>query len=465
MAQKWNLQDIVPPERQKKAPQKDTSVPIRTTAVRQAPQRMNEAVRPVQQLPQERVTTTSVGEHYTETDAVVSRLDITDGKLARIRRYILSAVLLAIIVGGGFITTILLSGAEITITPKIHTTTVQAVFDAKLKPGTTDLGYELLTLEEESERQVAAKGQEEVSERALGSITVYNAFSTTPQRLIKNTRFETKSGQIYRISDSIVVPGYKKDANGTAIAGSVVAQVFADGAGENYNIKEDMRLTVPGLKGTDQYELIYADAKKDSVQGGFEGKRFIIDEDELSTTRQKLQTELRDKLLARIATERPNGFIAYNPAITFTFESLPVVDAGGKAATVKERVRLHVPLFNEASFASFIAKSAVPSYGGESVRIKDPSTLTFSYEQGSLEDISTKENITFKLSGPVTVIWNYDEDALKKDIAGISEDSLPKVLAGYAGIDKAQAVIRPLWKSTFPLEVSEIEVHEVILGQ
>lgn len=479
MAQKWNLQDIVPPDRAKRPVRR--SLPpqnVRGASVRPEPRRIAQVgdVRRPRMAParsdeevheayaqgndeqlREREEDLVEYDRYDETDMAAERLEVADGRLLRLRRYLFAGVALAIIlfVGGGI--TILLSGAEVTVTPKTHETAIQASYMAMLEPGPGELGYELLTLEESGQVQVEATGQEEVSQRAEGTITVYNAYSTSPQRLIKNTRFESKTGKIYRISESIEVPGYKKNAAGEAVAGSIKVKVFAEGPGEAYNIT-NARFSVPGLKDTDQYDLIYAETDAVGIQGGFEGTKFIIDENELATTRQKLHMELRDKLLARIKNERPNGFILYEPAITFGYESLPAEGAGGDAAVLKERARLHVPLFNQTTFASFLAKSSVPGYGGEPVRLEDPTTLTFAYKQSALEDISAVDSINFSLSGQIKIIWNFDQAALKKALLGLDEEELPKILASYPAIEKAQAVIRPLWKSSFPEDSEEIEV-------
>ncbi len=474
MAQKWNLQDIVPPDRTRRGgPRRISPAPV--ADIPQAPSRDMRGAPPVRRMPSMREemvhapSTPPVYEEptvfpetssYDQTDAVVSRLEITDGRLARMRRYIFAGVAVAIIGFIGFAATVLLSGAEVSVTPKTHSTTVQASFEAKLQPATGELGYELLTLEEKGERQVAANGQENVSEKAVGTIIISNAFSTTPQRLIKNTRFESSTGMIYRISDSVVIPGYKT-TNGTVAPGTVTANVIADGAGEPYNLASG-RLTIPGLKGSDQYDKMYADIDEKGIAGGFEGTKFIIDETELVTTRQKLHTELRDKLLARIETERPNGFVAFKDAITFTYESLPAENAGDKAAKLKERALLHIPLFNESAFASFIAKSAVPGYKGELVRLESPASMTFKYQGSALEDVSLKESIAFTLSGPVRIIWRFDEIGLKKDLVGTPESSLMTLLSKYPGIDKAKAVVRPIWKNSFPSNPDEIKVIEVL---
>lgn len=458
MAQKWNLQDIVPPDRERKTIGSRQHTSGRVPAGRDM---RPQSTPPVYEQPTTFNTTPAVQTPppYDGVDAAIERLEVTDGRLSRVRRSIFIGVAVVILAFFGFTATILLSGADVTVTPKVHKTSVQATYTAKIKPETGELGYELLTLEETAEKQVAATGQEDASVKATGKIIVSNEFSTTPQKLVKNTRFESPSGLVYRISDSIEIPGYTKGSNGSITPGVVTATVVADGAGESYNLTTG-RFTIPGLKGSEQYDKMYANTDKEGIVGGFEGKKFIIDETELATTKQKMQTELRDKLLARIETERPNGFILYKDAITFSYDSLPATGASNNAATLKERAMLHVPLFNEAAFASFLAKETVPSYKGEAVHLRDPQTLTFKYDVQPLEDISTKDSLTFDLSGTTQIIWNFDEEALKKELASQSESALPTILKDYPSIDKAQAVVRPIWKGSFPSNLDEIKVTE-----
>lgn len=443
MAKKWNLQDIVPPDRNRKPVRR--SVPTRSE--RSAPTETEEPPQPLEEI-------------EVRPRRVPARRGSTPGSGLPVRKYLFGGIVLALILVFGGVATILLRGAEVVVTPKTHDTSVQASFIAKLKPAVGELGYELLSLEEVGQMQVTATGEEEVTERAEGSITIYNAYSTSPQRLIKNTRFESEEGKIYRVSDSVDIPGYTKDDGGRVIPGEATAEVFAEAAGDTYNLASG-RFSVPGLKGSEQYDLIHAEVIAPGIQGGFEGMRFIVDETELAEARQKLQSELREKLSGRVKTERPNGFILYDPAITFTYEALPAEDAGNSTALIKERAHLNVPLFNEMTFASYIAKQTVSGYGGESVRLQDPLGLSFAYasDQG---DLKMKESIDFALTGQARIIWNFDETSLKGALAGLEEEALPGVLSSYPAIERAEAVIRPLWKSSFPENETEIEIRETL---
>ena len=278
MAQKWNLQDIRPAggtsQRESRTPQ--------AAPKKRAPAR---DIQKKKQPPKQR-------ESFDDSD--LGSIQIVDGNNRRKKRITITIVAAIVILGFGFFINTILGGAQVTISPKVRDISVQANFTAYTVPQVDNLSYELLTLEATGEKQVKAAGKEEVSERAQGKIFVYNTGSESPQRLIKNTRFESPDGLIFRIQESIEVPGVSTNEEGDTVAGSVVADVFAESTGEQYNIQPS-RFTVPGLEGTSQYDTIYAESTT-AFTGGFEGEKYIIDEAEYNTAKQSLDMELRDKL-------------------------------------------------------------------------------------------------------------------------------------------------------------------------
>ena len=97
---------------------------------------------------------------------------------------------------------------------------------------------------------------------------IYNKYSAEAQIFVKDTRFETPEGKIYRIDRAVTVPGMK-NSGGQTVAGSVEATVYADKSGSEYNIGFS-DFTIPGLKGGLKYEKFYARSKT-PMTGGMKG--------------------------------------------------------------------------------------------------------------------------------------------------------------------------------------------------
>ncbi|MCA9366274.1 hypothetical protein KC722_01705 [Candidatus Kaiserbacteria bacterium] len=436
MEKKWNLQDIRPAGGGRKRSRPSQ----REMNVESAPEK-----RPV-----------------TEDDDGTVRLTIENGTEKKRRSFwtIIVAVLLFVVAVFG--ASFLLRGAEVTVYPKHREPNLNATFTAYRTPQVGELSYELMVLEADGERQVSATGEEEVTEQATGEIEIYNETANT-ERLIKNTRFASSDGKVFRITESVVVPGAHKNAEGELIAGTIRAEVFADEPGEEYNLAPTT-FTIPGYKEngfTELYEKLYA---KNTVPftGGFNGPKFIIDDAELETAKQALHNELRDALLSRVDGEKPAGFVVFPDATTFTFESLPAVEYGDNLVTIKEKALLQIPIFGEDEFAAYIAAATIPGYEQKPVRIQDLGAITFAYASAtsSTTDLGNVDQFDFKLVGKPQIVWTYDEGKLKTDLMGAPKTALTTILSGYPAIERAEAKIKPFWKRSYPDSLDQIKIVE-----
>jgi len=432
MDKKWNLQDIKPAGERK--PKRSVESPARKTEVTEQPTK-----KPVRK----------------------SNNTANNGKSSKV--WLFAAVGVAIVLLG-FVVNMLLGGAEVVVEPRFREVTVNSEFTAYKTPQVGDLPYELLTLEAEGQREVAASGQEEASEQATGEVTIYKTTAGS-ERLIKNTRLESPEGLIFHITESVVVPGATEGADGETIPGSVKASVFADQTGEEYNL-EPTKFTVPGFKegGYDSlYEAIYAENSV-AIAGGFEGTRFIIDEGELANAQDSLHAELRDALLTRLPEEKPAGFVVFDNAVTFDYQSMPAVENGENNATIKEKAILQVPIFAAEDFASYIAGATVPGYEKEPVRIDDYGQLQFEYSSTtvSVSSIASLDQVSFDLAGKATLVWTFDQENLKADLAGKNRTAIVNILAAYPAIENTKIITRPFWKRSLPDEPSDIKITEQI---
>lgn len=440
MSQKWNLQDIRPVERK---PRRPIAPPTRPIA---AEEEYEAAAGPE--------------EFGGDTQ---NRIIIQDGTKKQRSVLLYAVIAFVVIVGGAVGLSAILGQTVLTIYPEYREPTINTDFTAYPDNRADALSYEILTLESTAESQVSASGQVQVEEQATGIIEI---IKTTPgaERLIKNTRFRSPDGLVFRIQESVVVPGAVTDSSGATVPGSIQAEVFADDVGEEYNLPAGTRFDVPGFEEsglTDLYEAIYAQNNA-AFSGGFAGPQFQIEETELQTARQALQQKLRDELLARVETERPAGFITFPGAVALTYTQLPAVEYGSDLVTIKEQAVLQIPLFDAEEFGSFLAAQAVATYAGGPVRIEDPSVLTFRYSSPttSASIIANETSLTFNLSGRPLLVWEYDVAALKRDLAGLPKTAVPNAISAYPGIEGARVSITPFWKQNFPENPDEIEVIE-----
>lgn len=421
MEKKWNLQDIRPSE-----PRRVPKRPVAMTRDDAEEERVVQSSRPTKK---------------------------TGGRMG----ILLPLTIVIFLITAGVILAWLTAGAEVTVHPRYREPTVNGVFEAKRQAGEGELAYEVLSLEATGEREVTATGMETVQTQATGKILISNTTKNS-ERLITNTRFKTPDGLVFRITESVVVPATTDETSG-----QVVADVFADEAGDTYNINSGTKFTVPGFEESD-LDALFAGitaVSQSNFSGGYDGPQFIIDDEQLSTATESLHSELREALLNRLGTERPANFILFDSAVTFSYQGLPSEDIGSGQVKIKEKAILQVPLFGELNLARTIASAVVPGYDNAPVRINNTSAISFEYAT-TTDNLGTRDSINFNLNGKPQLIWTYDEGQLKADLAGGAETALNTVLGGYPAIEKAAVKIRPFWSRSFPEDPAKIKILEVI---
>lgn len=438
MTQKWNLQDIRPVEPRRRRPSHAPSLDV----TKQTPDFGEEA-----------------GDDSVET------LVIKNSGKERNKNYIILAIVAIVVIGGLFGVSALVSKTTLTVYPEYNNPTVNAEFTAYPERRDGQLAYEVMTLTEKGESQVKATGQETVKEQAKGFIEIIKSTAGT-ERLIKNTRFRSPSGLIFRIQESVVVPGAIKDSSGNLVPGTIRAAVFADGTGQDYNLAAGTRFDVPGFKESNLNELytsIYAE-NREAFTGGFDGPKFTIDEKELDEAEQKLEIKLRDTLLSRVQNEQPADFIAFPGAVAITYNRLPTIQYGENLVTIQIEAVLQQPLFKQADFASYLAEETIETYTGSPVRITNVKDLTFEYSEAttSSSNIANATALKFKLTGKPQIVWEFDANQLKTDLAGKSLTAISVVLSGHTGIKSAEISGKPFWKQTFPANKDDIVIIEQI---
>jgi hypothetical protein len=361
-------------------------------------------------------------------------------------------VIIAILIPVSYI----FSGATISVTPKIVQTTISSSFTAYPSGGTGDIQYDILSLNQELAEEADATGEEEILKKSSGEIVIYNNYDTSPQRLIKNTRFESREGLIYQIQNSVVVPGGTEENGGTLKPGSVEVTVFAGEAGEQYNIGLT-NFTVPGFEDdAPRFKGFYAESKTEMV-GGFSGTVPTVDEDEEESIREELRDQLRTALLSEANGSMHEEFILNEDNISFTFDSLPNEAISGDRVLIKEKGTIRGAMIKKSSLARMVASNTIADYDGAEVFFKNPNDFNIDF----MEDGVVGENIEIDVSGQGNIVWMFDANQLVEDLKSKSKRSVGTVLTGYPGIEKVEVVIRPFWLGTFPKKAEKIKVKDL----
>ena len=315
---------------------------------------------------------------------------------------------------------------------------------------TGTLAFTLETSVVEDSQVVPASGVEQVEEKASGAITVYNEYSAQSVRLIKNTRFETPEGLIFRAPAEIIVPGKKG-----ATPGEITVTVFADAPGEAYNIGPVTRWGIPGLKSTPgMFSSVYARSGS-AMSGGFAGERPAAEKSAVEAARAEIRARLQEKVRETARARNSETALAFSDLARVTFESLPqTAEAGG--ARIREQARVELPIFDADNFASLVAQSvSAEAEGG--VILKGAEALSATRETPA-ESVSADSPIQFTIEGTAQLVWKVDALELAGALAGRDEAAFKAIVEHIPGIKEARVRIEPFWKNSFPADPSDIKV-------
>jgi hypothetical protein len=372
------------------------------------------------------------------------------------KKWVWFAAFIAVL-GLAFAINSVFTGAQVIVTPKSEPISVDLTLRAVKESLLGELTYQTATITKTGREVVVADGEKKTDKRATGTIIIFNNFSSTAQRLIKNTRFETSTGLVYRIDSSVVVPG-KTSKDGKAVPGSVEASVTADSIGTQYNISLT-DFTLPAFKDDSARFTGFYGRSKTAMTGGFSGVMKYVSNEKLIQAKTKIHQSLEKSLIDQAKAEVPVGFILYDTAYTISFESLPNEELADNGVAINEKAVFTAFLLNKDQLAITMAKKSLPIFDGKPVQIPGMESFNFILEKDS-KNLTSGTPVNFQIKGTAKVVWLYDTASLKTALAGKSKSDLKTILAPYTGIEKAEMILRPFWKSHFPDTTDRIEVTE-----
>lgn len=346
-----------------------------------------------------------------------------------------------------YIYTYFFNTAVLTVVPKYKDLTVNDTF----KVGTdTDIPLLLATTTLTESKKLPKGGKTTVEKKATGEIIVYNNYSDTPQRLIKNTRFESLDGKIFRIQESIVIPAKKG-----SVPGSIKTKVYADEIGDSYNIAPT-DFSLPAFKGTDKYKLFYARSSA-TFTGGASGERSVVATSDINAAKDELALMLTSKLKEAAKTVTKAGYIGmYNTVEIVITDNKPDVEAG-KTDEYTATATAYVPFIKSEDLALKLAQG-LSQYKGEHLRLDGTESLQFTPEKGA--SVVASSTFSLLVEGSPRIVWVVDGETLRQSLVGKTKDDLAGIIASTKEVDTANVDLRPFWVSTFPDRTGSIAIVE-----
>ena len=366
------------------------------------------------------------------------------------RFWLVGSAVVAVCALFGLLISTVFAGATVTVTPRTEQVQLPAILQAQQNAPIGVLPYQTVTVTRSASQNVAAAGTQRVSRPASGVVSISNGYSSASQRLIANTRFEAPDGKIYRIHDSVTVPGM---AGGKA--GSATATIYADSPGPDYNRSAATTFTIPGFKGDPRYSKFSAESQG-PISGGFVGDEPAVAPADLAAAKAALQKQVDADVRAAAATQIPQDSVAIPGTLSVVFADMVQASGPDKTATLTQSATATGAIVRAADLAAAIARRGVTGDKGEAVLFGDTSKMSLTAASSSKLSDGT---LTLQLGGSATLLWQYDQNALLQALVGKGKSEFHTVIQTFQpAVAKADASIRPFWQGKFPSDPSKISI-------
>lgn len=285
-----------------------------------------------------------------------------------------------------------------------------------------------------------ATGKVNGGAKAKGKITVYNAYNTSPQILVQNTRFESPDGLIFRADARVTVPGATLK-NGEIVPSSVVINVTAAETGTAYNISP-VRFTIPGFKGTDRFTGFYGESK-DKFTGGSDGESTVVSAVDLKNA-EKIAG---DKLFEQLDNELKNQIQSHEKTFTDAIvKKVTKVDFGGVKVgdskdkfTVKITGEITTIVFSKDDYLNAV------KYNVEKSLEKDEELFgDFTERIIAIKPDNKNNTLSINTSVQYPTKKQIDGTAIISQIKGKSIEATKQILANNPAIEKTNITLRPI---------------------
>ncbi|MBI5733042.1 hypothetical protein HY967_03740 [Candidatus Jorgensenbacteria bacterium] len=392
------------------------------------------------------------------------KIHFGEPKIHRPKRFFF--LLIAVIIGSTLISgcyilaVYALPRATITVVLKKEIAVVDHLVQVDSRVSSVNLGNgkivvpgELSIAKRNLELSFTAHGKEQISMKAGGKLTVYNAYSSELQTLVASTRFESPDGKTFRLEKRTTIPG-AQIVSGRIEPSKIDVVVTADEAGDMYNLEPMKGWKIPGFKGTPKFEGFYAESVE-SMKGGFVGEKLVPTKEDIDIAKADMERKLKDAAAAQL--------------LIVLSERLKLIDGAERFIMLKDDIQtdtkdatkfsmfgegeLRYIFFDDQVFQDAVVRKVQPE------NALDFSVKTRSLRYGGVSDVDFDRGVmTVGVTGSVVFVPPFDTESFKVNLLGDNEENLRSRALSLAGVDGIRISLWPFWVTWIPRDSKRVKI-------
>ncbi len=287
-----------------------------------------------------------------------------------------------------------------------------------------------------------------VEKKAHGMVTIFNKASASPQVLVVTTRLKTSDGKLYRLPQTVTVPGYHMQ-NKEIVPGSLNVEIVADQAGEAYNIGLS-DFSFPGFAGSPKFTLVFARSQT-PMEGGFQGQARTINADDVTKALINLSAEGQAAASGILQSKLPPNTLLLKGSVDYVVTNQTVTPSPNDPNTftlaVQEEAR--GAIIDTNTLTRFLGTNSVPN-----PTITNASDLA--YELSGYQYAKPQGQLHIK--GNANIESAVDPEAIKTYIVAESKKQSREILQAFPVLSSVEVRFSPFWWSSIPLSTGRIDI-------
>ena len=350
---------------------------------------------------------------------------------------------------------LLLPSAKIRITPKTEpllesfnvtaNTKVQSINERINEISGQIVSQEL----EQTQTNISATGVKKTGEKARGTVTIYNEYSSDPQVIASGTGISAQ-GITFILTNQVTVPE-AQILEGDITPGSVQVEAIAGEVGEEYNIGPT-RFSILGIS-----SKIYAESSS-RMDGGTSKEITVVSEQDIDKAKESISKELYDKVLKKLKSETEKEDTLFDQAVKKQILNVASsIQAGGEVSHFDLTIKIRVSSikFNKSEANELIIALINSQIPKDKKLDEEHINLDFQKPLLHLE----RNILQFEAKVKGNLFYKVDLNALKKEVIGKSLKQAEDYLDSQVEINDAQIILWPFWVKSIPKLEKKIRIN------
>lgn len=303
-------------------------------------------------------------------------------------------------------------------------------------------------------REFSATAERDVEEKAQGEITIFNAYSSSPQTLVATTRLLSADQKLFRTTKTVTIPGAKIE-EGQIIPSSLSVAVVADAPGAEYNVGPS-DFTIPGFQGTPKYKA-FTGKSKAAMSGGAKGRVKVVRAEDLDSARATIEGDVLKQAESELkANISPDLKLIDGAAKVEVSEATSSVPTGAVAERFTYTVKAigRAAVFREDNLKTLIDETLKQRLSDN--RDTRPQERKLQYE--NVRPDYGRGTITVLVRVTETLVSKIDVGELRRELAGRNQMQAQQYVDTRPTIEQIKVSLWPFWVRRIPNDPAKVVV-------